>query len=250
MSELLHSLVVFLISISPLVLSLMLLSYLSGKLLNAIGRPLTMILGFLFVPLHELSHLIMALCFGHKILAVKFYTPSPADGRLGYVQTSYRRSLLTPLALLLIGMAPLLIGSAVMVGVTYFWMPKIYQYISTVDIGSPSDWFFVVLECFEILITSPWFISVPWVVFALSLIVFSVPSSADIKGCKSALLLLVACFVVAGIVSPALLTQLGDICLSGFVYLSVPVLCGSGLVFLALLSAWFTLRVLGAFHNR
>ncbi len=64
-----------------------------------------------------------------------------------------------------------------MVGVTYFWMPKIYQYISTVDIGSPSDWFFVVLECFEILITSPWFMSVPWVVFTLSLIVFSVPSS-------------------------------------------------------------------------
>ncbi len=74
--------------------------------------------------------------------------------------------------------------------------------------------------------------------------------SADVKGCQSALLLLVACFVAAGIVSPALLTQLGDICLSGFVYLSVPVLCGSGLVFLALLSAWFTLRVLGAFHNR
>ena len=40
-------------------------------------------------PIHELSHLIIAILTGHKIKEVKFFKPDPRTGTLGYVSHSF-----------------------------------------------------------------------------------------------------------------------------------------------------------------
>ncbi len=49
------------------------------------------------MPLHELSHLVTAKLFGHRIVGVAFFDPDPATGTLGYVRHAYSKR--TPLQL-------------------------------------------------------------------------------------------------------------------------------------------------------
>ena len=65
------------------------------------------------VPVHELSHLIAARFFGHRIIAWRLFEPDPASGTLGYVRHAYsRRNLWQQSGEFFVGIAPLFGGSA------------------------------------------------------------------------------------------------------------------------------------------
>ena len=80
--------------------------------LGANARAVCVATGFLGTPVHEASHALMCLLFGHKILKVRFFTPSAEDGTLGCVVHSYdRRNLYQRAGNLFIGIAPILAGT-------------------------------------------------------------------------------------------------------------------------------------------
>lgn len=81
-----------------------------------------LVTGWLGVPLHELSHLVTAKLFGHRIVGVAFFDPDPATGTLGYVRHSHsKRTAFQLVGNVIIGIAPLLFG-ALAIAALLAWM--------------------------------------------------------------------------------------------------------------------------------
>ncbi|CEN22961.1 hypothetical protein [Paraclostridium sordellii] len=70
--------------------------------------------GFIGTVVHELSHLLMALLFNHKIIAVELFRPKKYknDGVLGFVKHTYNsKSLYQQIGNFFIGIAPMIFGT-------------------------------------------------------------------------------------------------------------------------------------------
>lgn len=92
------------------------------------GWNAVLITGWIGVPLHELSHLLMARLFGHRIVAWRLFDPDPATGTLGYVWHAYRRRNLWQVSgNFFIGIAPLLSGAGMLL-LFIIWMAPASQY--------------------------------------------------------------------------------------------------------------------------
>lgn len=80
--------------------------------------------------LHEFSHFIMCILFRHKIKQVKFFRPiqSKKDGVLGYVSHGYNpNSLYQKVGNFFIGIAPVIVGTVVIVWSMKICQPDSYQ---------------------------------------------------------------------------------------------------------------------------
>lgn len=163
--------------------------------------------GFIGTPIHEASHALMCLVFGHKINEIKFFQPNSSDGTLGYVNHSYNpRNFYQLIGNFFIGIAPILIGSLLLGGLLYLLLPqlftKIWSEIKAVDFVDDFGGAFVHLgEVFVIMFSyiGTW----QWWVFILigSFIGLHMTlSNADVKGALSGLLLFVFLFAIADVV--------------------------------------------------
>jgi hypothetical protein len=180
-------------------------------LVSIIGRKLTLSLGIIGVPLHEMGHLIFCVLMGHKIVGVKFYSPS-VDGTLGYVNHSYRKTWFSPFALLIIGLAPLASGVFGMYIVTSIIRPDLltllneYNFVVT-DLNSG----FIALKFIMGTVLSGEFLgTVVWATLIFSITLFMSPSKADFQSCKSAVLVLLAMFVAFAVIFPNKIKYLSD----------------------------------------
>ena len=82
---------------------------------HRLGWRAVLLTGWIGVPVHEVSHLIAAHIFGHRIIAWKLFDPDPATGTLGYVRHARaRHTLWQRLGDLAIGLSPPLVGGALL----------------------------------------------------------------------------------------------------------------------------------------
>lgn len=100
------------------------------------------VFGYIGTPIHELSHALMALLFGHKINKIVFFKP-PSESvnervALGYVNHSYNpNNLYHRIGLFFIGIAPTIGGVIAIYVVTYFLMPNLFgELYHTYSVGA------------------------------------------------------------------------------------------------------------------
>ena len=115
---------------------------LNGLLITGIGTVI-----------HEFSHYLMCKIFGHDVTEVKLFRPFKFkdDGILGYVKHSYdRNSLLQRIGNFFIGIAPMIIGTLVMLLILIILFPKLYTSFNySIKISEPIDIFKVFTENIE-----------------------------------------------------------------------------------------------------
>lgn len=100
----------------------------NGWLRQAFGNKGIYATAWIGVPIHEIGHALMCWLFGHRVNEIKLVQFGAADGTLGYVNHSYdKANLLHRVGLFFIGIAPLLMGGTVLVGLLYVCLPDVFQ---------------------------------------------------------------------------------------------------------------------------
>ena len=90
--------------------------------------------GFIGTPIHELSHAFFCLVFGHKITAIRLWSPHGEGGNLGYVSHTYRKRNF------FIGVAPILGGSGVLALLFCLLLPeRASEVLDTAFLGLPEN---------------------------------------------------------------------------------------------------------------
>ena len=95
------------------------------------GRAVCYATGFIGTPVHEASHALMCLIFGHRITDIKFFQLNSSDGTLGYVHHAYNpRNLYQKVGCFFIGIAPVLVGALILAGLLYLLLPELFAGVS------------------------------------------------------------------------------------------------------------------------
>jgi hypothetical protein len=193
-------------------ISFVIMLHLRNKIVQITNKVVYAVLGVVGVPVHELSHLIVAKLFGRRILDIQLYKPS-SDGTLGYVVSSYKPSILSPLVNLLIGLAPIAGGVLSFLVVTQFLRPDVLVFfednLSGQNLLSSDLRGFALnltLLCQFILFSSPSpILTAIWLFLSYSILIHTVPSMQDISNCYVGLIMLLLIIIVVLLISPSFL---------------------------------------------
>ncbi len=231
-------------------------------LLGRAGPVMLLVSGIVGTPIHELSHALMCVVFGHKIDEIKLYSPNSDDGSLGYVRHSFNpRNIYHQIGNFFIGIAPVLGGSGVLLLLMCLLVPDIFSDITYIlgnmgNVGGIAEMISAVGEIF----TSIFDFSrsdepVWWVFVLLSLMISSHMelSSADIRGSIKGLLilcglLLIADLIVGYISISALASLTSAMMTAGIVLASFLVI--SGVFSLVLLLIALVIKFIGSIFSR
>ncbi len=89
--------------------------------------PIVRITGFVGTPIHELSHALMCLLFGHTITRMKLVNTDRRSRTLGYVEhTYYKTNLYHQIGNYFIGISPILAGGMAVIFLLWLLVPDVY----------------------------------------------------------------------------------------------------------------------------
>lgn len=112
----------------------------NGSLRNfqrSFGPNAVMVTGFIGVPVHELSHAILALIFRHSIKEMKLLQRPDGSGTLGYVRHSYNQnSIYQQIGNFFIGIAPIFGGLICIILLMKFLLPSSYGEFIKISTGN------------------------------------------------------------------------------------------------------------------
>lgn len=148
------------------------------------GWKSVVVTGAIGTPIHELSHLIVAVLWGFKITHIKLFSPieGKKTGILGYVNYKYRSTFWGRFGQFFVGIAPMFGGSAVIYGLFILLVPELKTLLFT-HIGSIEQ-IQDVRHIFEISYQLNHFFGIRFIVFLVLQIMISshmTISKADLK---------------------------------------------------------------------
>lgn len=93
---------------------------------RSLGRNAIMVTGVIGTPIHELSHALTALLFGHRITDIKLFQRPDQDGVMGYVNHSYNsKNIYHQVGNFFIGIAPIFGGLLVIMVLMGVLIPQV-----------------------------------------------------------------------------------------------------------------------------
>lgn len=108
-----------------------------NNLRRSFGVNAVMITGCIGVPIHELSHALLALLFGHSITEVKLLQKPDANGTLGYVRHSYNtKNIYQQVGNFFIGIAPIFGGLISLIVLMKLLLPNSYDEFIKITISN------------------------------------------------------------------------------------------------------------------
>jgi hypothetical protein len=171
----------------------------SKFILRSVGWKGYCVLGTVGVTYHELSHLITAVIFRHKINEVRLFRPfqGKIDGTLGYVNHSFnKKSIYQRIGNYFIGTAPMLFGAGLLFLILRIAYPAVFINVAGInEISSSLSFAFANMFKAENLFTL-------WTPIIFLIILFICPhmhmSWADVKGATSgAITMIIIAFLLS-----------------------------------------------------
>ena len=182
------------------------------RLVGYNGPRILLATGVIGTPIHELSHALFCVIFGHRIVEMKLYQPDSDDGTLGYVSHTYNpKNIYHQIGNFFIGVGPILGGSGVLLLLMCLLTPTVFGGVMDtlgglepfVDFSSVGDYILtlweVVAQIFagENLTDWRWWI---FIVLAFMIASHMELSTADIKGSVVGLLILLGLILAMDII--------------------------------------------------
>ena len=163
---------------------------------RSLGRNTIMVTGVVGTPIHELSHALMALLFGHRIVDIKLFQRPDQNGVMGYVNHSYNsKNIYHQVGNFFIGIAPIFGGLLVIMVLMVLLIPQVFESfmtvlaagmtVDTLSISSFSGVFTAYLELVKLIFSWANFQNLTFYLFLLLSICISSHislSPADMKG--------------------------------------------------------------------
>lgn len=162
--------------------------------------------GFFGTPVHECAHALFCLIFLHKITDIKLFQINSKDGTLGYVNHSYnKKSFYQRLGNFFIGIAPLVVISALLVLIAFLLLPKMLGQIAGVISGAEISFSLSTLAVFGEMfkVIGSYMVDYHFWIFVVIATTFALHmnlSRADINGAFSGLVFLLVLALIADIV--------------------------------------------------
>lgn len=166
---------------------------------KAFGRAGIFITSFIGTPVHEFGHFIMCIIFRHKIVEVKWFRPiaSQTDGILGYVNHRYNpSSLYQNIGNFFIGMAPLFVGSLIIIILSRFLIPETFNAITHMKEISVKNILSAIFTANNLKSISFWI----FVFLSVSISTHMELSSQDIKGSISGIVAIIIIIILFSII--------------------------------------------------
>lgn len=171
-----------------------------GKKSNLLYR----ITGIIGTTIHEISHAIFCVIFGHRIERIKFFDLNPQDGTYGFVEHSYKkRNLYQRIGNFFIGIAPLILGGASILLLMFLLLRNTFNNIMDMSLShSLSEIYVMPIEAFAQIFTITNMKTWQFYVFLLVSICIAVHmniSSEDLKGSLTGIVILIVLIVIIDI---------------------------------------------------
>ncbi|MBU3190034.1 hypothetical protein [Clostridium bowmanii] len=180
---------------------------------RSFGWKAVVITAVIGVPLHEMSHAIFCIIFGHKIKKIVFLQKRDENGILGYVSHAYNpNSVYQQAGNFFIGIAPIFGGVSSIIALMYIIIPKTYNEFITISLnnlsitkiskvslnGIMNSYIELIKTIFSINnFANPYFILFLFLAICISSHVSL--SSADIKGASKGLIIIFLSILVVNI---------------------------------------------------